>query len=65
MRRLGHLAVSHLLQGVQAVAVGVEGVHQMHLGGLFGESVTVTGDFMSCRVVFVVNWSCDYGETVV
>lgn len=34
VRRLGDLAVGDLLQGVEAVAVGVEGVHQMH-GGLF------------------------------
>lgn len=32
MRRLSDLAVRDLLERVQAVAVGVEGVHQMHGG---------------------------------
>lgn len=34
MRRLGDLAVGDLLEGVEAVAAGVEGVHQMHDGRL-------------------------------
>lgn len=34
--RLGDLALSDLLQGVKAVALGVEGVHQMHCSGLGG-----------------------------
>lgn len=32
VRRLGDLAVGDLLEGVQAVAAGVEGVHEMHDG---------------------------------
>ena len=35
MRRLGELAVGDLLEGVQAVAVGIESVHEMHDGRLF------------------------------
>lgn len=34
VRRLGDLAVGDLLEGVEAVAAGVEGVHQMHDGRL-------------------------------
>lgn len=34
VRRLGDLAVGDLLEGVEAVAAGVEGVHQMHGGRL-------------------------------
>ena len=33
MRRLRDLSIDNLLQGVDALAVGVEGVHEMH-GGL-------------------------------
>ena len=33
MCRLGDLSVGDLLQGVDAGAVGVEGVHEMHGGG--------------------------------
>lgn len=32
VRRLGDLAVGDLLEGVEAVAAGVEGVHEMHDG---------------------------------
>ena len=31
--RLGDLSVGNLLEGVKAVALSVEGVHQMHCGG--------------------------------
>jgi hypothetical protein len=30
---LGDLALGDLLEGVQAVALSVEGVHEMHFGG--------------------------------
>lgn len=43
MRRLGDLAVGDLLEGVEAVAAGVEGVHEMH-DGRVGESRFKGGD---------------------
>lgn len=33
VRRLSHLSLGDLLQGVQAGALGVEGVHEMHYVG--------------------------------
>jgi hypothetical protein len=33
---LGDLAVVDLLEGVEALARGRQGVHQMHFGGSFG-----------------------------
>lgn len=38
VRRLCDLAVGYLLKGIQAVAAGVEGVHEMHCGELIWNS---------------------------
>jgi hypothetical protein len=41
VRRLGDLAVGNLLEGVKPVAVGVEGVHEMHFGGCYELAVVL------------------------
>jgi hypothetical protein len=41
VRRLGDLAVGNLLEGVKTVAVGVEGVHEMHFGGCYELAVVL------------------------
>lgn len=47
MRRLGDLSFHDLLEGVEALAAGVEVVHQMHFGfcgGWVGLVEVVVGD---------------------
>jgi hypothetical protein len=35
VRRLGHFTGDHLVQGVDALAIGIEGIHEMHAERLF------------------------------
>lgn len=59
VRRLGDLAVQHLLERVQALAAAVEVVHEMHLGGdVFRE---IGGKVVRCGVVVA---SADVGVDV-
>ena len=43
VRRLGDLAIEHLLEGVEALAAVVEVVHEMHFGGLADSVFVVKG----------------------
>lgn len=43
MSGLGDLAADDLLKGIEALALGVESVHQMHVGRLFGEDIATGG----------------------
>lgn len=69
MRRLGDLAVGDLFEGVEAVAAGVEGVHQMH-GGRFAFEILERGcsfdkNMMAPDVKWRVqlgHWICRFGE---
>lgn len=45
--RFGDLAVGNLFERVEAVAAGVEGVHQMHFGRIVESVVVVMGFFFS------------------
>lgn len=43
MRRFGHFTRDDLVQSVDALAIGIEGVHEMHVGRLFVVSETGLG----------------------
>jgi hypothetical protein len=59
---LGDLAVVDLLKGVEALARGRQGVHQMHGGGKFGGiEIFGIGIVRSSVVLFVV--ACDLSFT--
>lgn len=66
MRRLGDLAVGDLFEGVEAVAAGVEGVHQMH-GGRFAFEILERGcsfdkNMMAQDVVWRGNWVTGFAD---